>query len=151
MTAKTFSLAVALGLLASACQSGPSRTATTPEAARKVGTTFGGTFIPPPRTIDDILLIFDQAEDSGSQAAASRQADATSPAVARRQVLADFYYKRGLAAGLVGRAQQEIDDLTRALAYARQTFSPLHTILFHLAMAERQGGNSLRTIEHLQE
>ena len=140
MRATSLSLAIVLGLLASACQSAPARTAMSPEGLRNV-------FVPPPRTIDDIITLMDQAPASGGARATVLRA----PPTARLEALAEFHYKQGIAAGRAGRADQEIDDLTRALEYARQTVSPLYTLLFTLGSAERQGGSQLRAIEHLRE
>jgi len=151
MRATSLSLVLALGLLASACQSAPSRTAVSIEDARQVGASFGATFMPPPRTIDDITAILDESRDDahGRAILQAMLLDAP-PTRARLEVLAEFHRKRGLAAGLLGRADQEIDDLTRALVYGLRTVSPLYMIRFNLAMAERQGGNSWRAIEHFR-
>src|SRR5262249_41202756 len=48
-----------------------------------------------------------------------------------------------------GRANQEIDDLTKALAHARPGgVRPIHEILFYLASAELRGGNASRFTEY---
>src|SRR5262245_65275712 len=105
---------------------------------------------PPPRTITDIIAILDQQPRADSQIALRDLADASPPS-ARVETLADFYRERGLAAGRIGRAKQEIDDLTKASDYFLQTMSPVYRIYFELALAEERGGNFFRHIRYLQK
>lgn len=132
-------LTLALGVLASACQ-----TTMSVEEAKKVTATFGGAaFVPPPRTINDITAILDQQKRVDPEAPVRTVADETPPDTADPVVLADFFYKRGLAAGQIGRAGQEIADLTRAAQY-----SHVPQILHYLGMAEMRAGNVARHIEY---
>ena len=114
------------------------------EEAKKVTATFSGAaFVPPPRTINDIMAILESQERADPAAAirAREKADAEPPASSDPATLADFYFGRGLAAREIGRARQEIDDLTKASQYARSTFSSsLHEILSELANAHLTGG-----------
>src|SRR4030095_7382267 len=99
-----------LGLLTAACQS-----AMSVEEAKKVTASFGGAaFVPPPRTINDITAILDQQRRTTPDVAARAQADKVPPGTTDPAMLARFYFKRGLAAGEIGRTKQEIDDLTKA-------------------------------------
>src|SRR5262245_4222674 len=123
------------------------------EEAKKVTATFtGASFVPPPRTINDITAILDQQKRSDPEVSARRQADATPPSTTDRATLAEFYFKRGRAAEEIGRAKQEIDDLTKALEYTRRVgYLPTHEILDSLASAELRGGNASRFIEYRHE
>ena len=138
-------LTLVLGLLVAACQSAMSI-----EEAKKVAADFGGAgFVPPPRTINDITAILDQQKRIATEATARKEADEAAPNTTDRATLAAFYFKRGRAAEEVGRAKQEIDDLTRALEYARPGGSPpIHEVLFYLGLAETRGGNLSRGIEY---
>ncbi len=138
-------LTLVLGLLAPACQSAMSI-----EEAKKVTATFSGaSFVPPPRTINDVTAILDQQKRSDPEASARRQADKAPPNTTDRATLAEFYFKRGRAAEEIGRAKQEIGDLTKALEYARPGVPPpRHEILYYLSMAEIRGGSFSRAIEH---
>jgi tetratricopeptide (TPR) repeat protein len=119
------------------------------EEAKKVTATFGGAaFVPPPRTINDITAILDQQKRTAPETARDL-ADAAPPTSTDRGVLAQFYFKRGLAAEEIGRAKQEIDDLTKTLEYARPRSSPsINEILFSLSLAELRAGDYSRGIEH---
>src|SRR5215813_4728909 len=107
-------------------------------------------FVPPPRTVSDIIGILDRQRGADSPIALRDLADA-SPPPSRVDVLADFYRERGLAAGRIGRAKQEIDDLTKSSEYFLQTVSPVSRIYFELALAEERGGNFFRHIRYLQK
>ena len=134
-------LALVLSLLAPACQSAMSI-----EEAKKVTTSFGGTsFVPPPRTINDITSILDQQKRTAPEGVAREKADELPPSTTDRATLAAFYFKRGLAAREIGRTKQEIADLTKASEYAGPWGSP--EIYDELHNAEWQGGNYSRTVE----
>jgi CHAT domain-containing protein len=128
---------LALGLLTTACQ-----TTMSVEEARRVTAQFaGGSFIPPPRTVDDITAILDQQKRTNPDALAGAQAlvDAQPPTSSDPSRLADFYHQRGLAAREVGRFTQELEDLSRAAGYARRM-----EILSDLSWAHYNGGNFSR-------
>jgi CHAT domain-containing protein len=113
-------LTLILGLLASACQSAMSL-----EEAKKVTATFrGASFVPPPRTINDLAARLDHQAWPPPEAAVDERkfradlffgnrADANTTDLA---ALAEFYLRRARAAREVGRFRQEIDDLTKASA-----------------------------------
>jgi CHAT domain-containing protein/tetratricopeptide (TPR) repeat protein len=130
-------------MLLTACQSTMSV-----EEARKVSAQFGGrSFVPPPRTINDIMSLLDRERLADPEAAgrARGRAEQPPPASTSAVTLAAFYYERGLAAREVGRTSQEIGDLTRALDWAeRGGASPRaewDAIATELAWAEGYSGN----------
>ena len=131
---------VVVALVLSACQSTMSV-----EEAKKVAASFSGTsFVPPPRTINDITTLLDRQALADPEAAARARARAEQlpPTTTNAVTLAEFYYDRGLAARDIGRTRQEIDDLTRASQHARYPGSPsLHMVLSELANAHLTGGN----------
>ena len=95
----SLALALVLSLLASACKSAMSI-----KEAKEVTTSFGGaSFVPPPRTINDITAILDQQKRTTPEVVAREQADEVPPGTTDRDTLAAFYFKRGLAAGEIGR------------------------------------------------
>jgi CHAT domain-containing protein len=117
------------------------------EEAKRVTAQFSGaSFVPPPRTIEDITAILEQQKRSDPQAAAQARAKADQPPPNTTDAgeLTKFHYERGLAAREIGRAKQEIEDLSKTLSYS----GPNHEILFELSMAELQGGNYSRSIEY---
>jgi len=144
----SLALALVLSLLASAC-----RSAMSIEEAKKVTTSFGeAAFVPPPRTINDVTAILDQQKRSNPEASALRRADEAPPDTSDHATLAEFYFKRGRAAEEIGRAKQWIDDLTKALEYARPgILPPRHAILSDLSRADLNSGNYSRAIEHRRQ
>src|SRR5215468_1816802 len=134
-----------LGLLAPACQSALS----VDEARQAPMAMRPAPFAPPPRTVTDILAILDQQQGANSQIALRDLADAPPPP-AGADALADFYRKRGLAAGRIGRAKQELDDLNKATEYLLQTLSPVYWIYPFLALAEERDGNYFRYLRYLR-
>src|SRR5262245_42291233 len=106
-------------------------------------------FAPPPRTVTDILAILDQAPGTDTQIALRDLADASPPS-AGVDALADFYVERGLAAGRIGRARQELDDLHKATEYFLQTVSPVEWIYRILGQAEERDGNYFRYLRYLR-
>jgi CHAT domain-containing protein len=144
----SLALVLVLGVLAAGCQSAMSI-----DEAKKVTATFADSpLLPPPRTINDVTTILDQQKRFESQTPARLQADATAPNTTDRAVLADFYFNRGRAAEEVGRARQEIDDLTKALEYSRPGLPPpRYKILYYLSRAEMRGASVSRAIEHRRQ
>jgi CHAT domain-containing protein len=141
----SLALTVVFGLLAPACQSTMSV-----EQARQASTAMTHVpFAPPPRTVTDIIGILDQQQGPDSQVALRKLADA-SPPPGRVEALADFYLERGLAAGRIGRARQELDDLNKATEYFLQTVSPVDWIYRTLALAEERDGNYFRYLRYLR-
>jgi CHAT domain-containing protein len=125
------------------------------QEAKKVTTTFQGeAFVPPPRTITDVLAIFEQAPAGPSpiSAALTTRADATPPAGGSPAALAAFYYERGKAAQALGRARQQLEDNREAVKLAsRVTSDELRGEIYNqAAWAEALHGNFLRGIEWME-
>jgi tetratricopeptide (TPR) repeat protein len=143
-------LAITILAILTACQT-PGREAMPLEEAKRVTASFtSSTFVPPPRTIKDITAILDQQKLADPEAAkqARAQADQPPPNSTNPDTLANFYYKRGVAAGEIGRSKQEIEDLTRAATFAsRGMAADQIEILDKLATAELNGGNFARGLE----
>lgn len=138
-----------LGLALAACQ-----TTMSVEEAKKVTAEFAGTaFVPPPRTIEDITAILDQQKpDPAAVEAARARADQPAPDTSDPSTLARFHFERGLAAREIGRARQEIDDLTKALGFAGPaTNPPAFRVLQMLAVAEVKAGNYSRALDYRRQ
>ena len=137
-----------IGFALSACQ-----TTMSIEEAKKVTAEFaGGAFVPPPRTIEDITAILDQQKPDPQAAAAARaRADQPAPQTNDQATLAKFYFDRALAAREIGRAKQELDDLSTALSHTGPGAAVAdYEILFNLSLAELTGGNYSRSVEYRQ-
>jgi hypothetical protein len=138
-------LALALVLVAPACKS-----AVSVEESRQASAAMQDEpFAPPPRTVTDIIAILNQQQGTDTQSGLRDVADASPPS-AGAGALADFYLERGLAAGRIGRARQEIDDLNKATEYLLQTVSPVDWNYGVLALAEERGGSYFRYRRYLQ-
>jgi len=137
-------LTLVLGFL-TACLS-----ATPGEEAKQISAAAEAPVPPRPRTVTDIIGLLDQRKPDDSESALRRLAEEPPPG-ARLEDLADFYRQRGLAAGRIGRAKQEIDDLTRASEYLLQTVSPVSSVYWPLALAEERGGNFFHHLQYLRK
>jgi CHAT domain-containing protein len=140
-------------LLISACQTGgpPSLSL---EEAKQVTATFKDTgFKAPPRTIRDITAILDSQGPADPRAAAERRAAAETepPAGADDGALAAFYFKRGLAANLIGRMQQGREDLRKAHDHATKAGSVSEKLIRELGWVEFRGGNGNLAVAHMRE
>jgi CHAT domain-containing protein len=143
-------VAALLAYLAGGCQIG-GRSAMPLDEARKVAASF--TAVPlmaPPRTILDITAILDQARGEPDRGVRQR-ADEAPPEGADAGTLATFYFERARAARELGRARQEIEDLSRALQLGQSAFVHVHLILRELALAEAKAGNYSRAVAHIRE
>lgn len=152
----TLALLLASAFLLTACEP-DNKPAVSLEQAKQITAQFQGQgFTPPPRTIADITAILDQQKPDPAKAEAARKAaDAEVPTGLQGLQLAQFYYDRGIAAGDIGRNNQRVDDLRKAVEIARPTRNlALGTYLAQLAQAELRGGqvkSSLATRqEHIQ-
>ncbi len=148
----------ALGILLAATLFPACQTAGLPamsvEEAKQITATFGGTFVPPPRTINDITAILDQQKLADPEAAAKARAKADQPPpdTTGAATLANFYYERGLAAREIGRGRQEVEDLKKAAEFAaRGAEASEHEILFELGVAEVYTGSYSRAIEYVRQ
>ncbi len=90
-------------------------------------------FVPPPRTIDDITAILDRQKPDPAKLSANQAiADAQPPAGAAAAALAEFYFKRGLAATELGRTPQRLADFKQASDLAQKASLPQPTQLLYL-------------------
>jgi CHAT domain-containing protein len=103
-----------------------------------------------PPTIDDITAILDQ-QKLADPALAEKQreiAAAKPPAGKSKQQLALFYRERGKAAGKIGKREQEISDLRKALALAKSgRIRKLPNIMGDLANALQSRGAIAESME----
>ncbi len=127
------------------------------EEAKKITATFeGGSFVPPPRTINDITAVLDQQKlaDPEELARQKTEAEARPPVGVSKSKLAAFYYGRAMAARRLGRAGQELADLREAGKIARED-TLIRTelrkdIFLELGGAEFSLGNHKAAIESIQ-
>ena len=94
------------------------------EEAKNITTQFGSqSFTPPPRTVADILEILNEekAGDLSKVEALRAEADRPNPSTTDPVDLWRLYRKRGLAAVLLGRYKQGLEDIENALAQVRKT------------------------------
>ncbi|HUA51202.1 MAG TPA: tetratricopeptide repeat protein, partial [Candidatus Sulfotelmatobacter sp.] len=106
----------------------------------------------PPRTVSDITGVLGAYKPDPQKAAAAKAAaDEQPPAGQSVAELAEFYYRRGNAAGQVGRVTQRVDDLRQALALAEKAGSERSRILEQLAQAEFQSSNVANAIRYGQQ
>jgi CHAT domain-containing protein len=122
------------------------------QSAARVGEAKHDLITSMPRTSVDIIGMLDQQQRADLEAW-SRKVVLNPLRMARpgAPAEADFYRERGLAAGRIGRAKQEIDDLTYSSWFYLRTPSPTYQIYFDLAMAEERGGNFFRHLQHLRK
>ena len=108
--------------------------------------------VAPPRTILDITAILDQQKpDPGIIAKRRAEAEAQPPENASPTDLVDFYWRRGIAADLIGRLVQKRDDEAEAVRIGRDANVEILRPLQELALAEMRLGNSKQAFAlHLQ-
>lgn len=107
---------------------------------------------PPPRSINDITRMLGDYRQQDDLVRRLRQvADAPEPSEGDPALRFEFYWRRGLAAGELGRVPQQIADLRRAVEVGSPGSGPYARALRHLAQAERLGGNFLAARAYLDE
>ncbi len=133
------------------------------EEARKVTvSTNKGSFVPPPRRIDDILTILNQPGqfDPEIVTKTKARADALPPETDNYGMLANFYVERGIAAKELGRTKQEVKDIHTSWEYAKKARSrkvfqmpneDYARILKELGQVEVYLGNFKRGISLLEQ
>jgi len=112
-------------------------------------------FAPPPRSISDITAILDQEKpDPGKVAKLTGVANAQPPANADDAAMVAFLGRRGSAAVDLGRTQQALADLRKAVAISRShpgAKGELVNAVIELSRAERRAGNVAEGNRLLQE
>jgi tetratricopeptide (TPR) repeat protein len=96
------------------------------EEARKITvSTNKGSFVPPPRRIDDILTLLNQSGQFDPEVVTKTKAraDAVPPETDNYATLANFYVKRGIIARELGRAKQVFEDIHTSWKYAEKARS----------------------------
>lgn len=122
------------------------------EEAKKVTASFSGSsFVPPPRTIDDLTVLLDQQKrlDPKVVEAARVKVDQGPPETANPTVLATFHVERALAARQIGRQKQELEDWRQALLWVGRggtTPLPSDEVFSGAALAEAIGGSVSRSL-----
>jgi CHAT domain-containing protein len=120
------------------------------EEAKKVTVKMGSeSFSPPPRRIDDILMLLSEPGQFDPKITLRNRAiaDKYPPENANDLILSDFYLSRGKAAIRLNRFQQALEDLRTAYQYAENTGRDDAPFLRPLATAELWAGNSKRAIK----
>jgi CHAT domain-containing protein len=146
---------LALSVLASAACEPSSRPAVSLEEAKNIAADLpeGASFAPPPRTVEDILALLDSPRPEAVPAIAEARkiADSVPPQTKDANALAEFYVGRAAAAHRLGRAAQEISDLTAAEEHAGPSYAGDRVeILSELSSAQALAGDyshSIRTLE----
>jgi CHAT domain-containing protein len=92
------------------------------EARKFTVSTNKGSFVPPPRRIDDILTLLDQPGQFDPEIVTKikAKADALPPEIDNYAMLANFYLERGIAARELGRAKQVFEDIHTSWEYAKK-------------------------------
>ena len=108
-----------------------------------------GTYVPPPRTVEDLLAALKAYPDAPNADAAAALVRQAPPKTDDVRKLAAFYWERGRAAQRLGLVQQQIADLRKAAEYGQGlSLNDVDDgrILAELAGAEIQGGNLLTAL-----
>jgi len=114
-------------------------------------------FVPPPRSINDVLQVLNQPGSFNKKVTESikKKADAQPPVTDNPNILSGFYRERSRYAKDLGRARQELADIRMALSYARQSdrMSPksMGRLLRSLGSAETRLGNFKKGNEYFEE
>lgn len=106
----------------------------------------------PPHSINDITrMLSDYRQHDDLVARLTAIADAPVLVEGDRKALFDFYWQRGLAAGQLGRVQQEIGDLVRAIENGSTGTGEYARALRNLARAEMAGGNYQSALGYVRQ
>ena len=120
------------------------------EEAKQITVSMSGkSFVPPPRSINDILSILDQKEYFDFESIEKLKAEADRPQPKKRDKLSlsNFYYYRGEAASRLGRWNQALTDYRMAFQYS-EFKDPM--LIQRLGVVEFICGNFKRAIELLE-
>jgi CHAT domain-containing protein len=140
----------------SGCQTvEPEEPAISLEQAKKITATFEWqSFAPPPKTIDDIAVILDDHELADPKAVERAHARATAKPVPGTvgMELAEFFWKRSLAAREIGDSRQYLSDLMEAERLSRDIEGVSRSaILWDLSNAELLSGRFVDAIHHREQ
>jgi CHAT domain-containing protein len=142
------------GLAASAlltgCQPSGQKTLSIEEAKQVTAEFEGRSFVPPPRTVEDVLA-FLQLEDAEAEARRAewlRTANTEPPTDAGTKSLVDFYNRRAGVKGFLGRTREQIADLERAETLAQGRRDDLSNIYQGLGVAHVHVGDFRRGLEY---
>ena len=149
-------LVVPVILMATSCRTdGGKPPAISLEEARQVVATFEGrSFVPPPKSIDDITEILDKQAltDPESIKRARAKAHSARPAEVDGTELAKFLRQRALAARDIGDVRRQFADLREAERLSRDADAETRMdILLDLSVAEILAGNFADAIRHREQ
>ena len=124
MPGKAFTVAGA-ALILVACQSGDTGKppSVSLDAAKQITAEFDGpSYVPPPRTITDILAILNEPTDDDTYVRELRaKLNAKPPDTDDPSQLSQFHLQRGRVAMVLGQMNAAIEDFERSLAYVETT------------------------------
>jgi CHAT domain-containing protein len=151
---KTFQASIGLlALVLTGCPEG--KPAVSLEQAKLITANFSKQgFVAPPRTVNDILALLEQEKPDPARALKLQQsADAQPDAGLAGIRLARFYADRGQAAAALGRTNQQIEDLSKAvdLAQASKEGFDVSRLMQMLSYAHGRAGNRAEAIRVRKE
>jgi CHAT domain-containing protein len=142
-------LMLAAGLLLSGCQTDGSKPVVSVEEARRITASFSGQtgFTPPPRRIDDITRILDtHRPDPAVVRALSDIADRPVPPGLAGSALVTLLLERSIAAGDLGRYDQQVADLRAAAGVTGVGTLQRSAVLSEMSSAELFAGNPVSAL-----
>ena len=124
------------------------------EEAKEVTISMSGeAFVPPPRRIDDILMILDQPGQLDPEITKKyrRAVDNSPPAKAGNRELAYFYLNRAQAATRIFHFHQALEDSRTAFQYVEKAkLKSIFPFLLRLGRAEAWAGNFRKALDLLE-
>ena len=115
----------------------------------------GKSFVPPPRHIEDVITLLNLRGDYDLKAVekVKTAANMKPPKTESSSKLGDFYIRRGVMRGNLGRYKQALDDIRRGLKYwdGRRPFSidleDFSILMTNAGVIEAENGNFSRGID----
>jgi CHAT domain-containing protein len=149
------SLAIGIALSVTACQEKTEIKPVTLEQAKRVAVELHGeTFVPPPRTVDDIVPLLEQIKPPTEEISARRSVAASVPSSGLQgKDLAAFYYQRCVARKDLGQLAEALADCRQAAALGRVSSSSDEQKHYFetLAEADAAAGHFRDEFEHRLE
>jgi CHAT domain-containing protein len=109
-------------------------------------------FVPPPRTINDITAVLDQAKPDAKRAAEMlAQADSPPPAGGSTQNLLQFHYDRASARLILGRTGEALADAQKALQFAQGDVRSSNRSRQLIAVVKQAIGDQKGALQSFQE